>query len=675
MKRLPLCVLSLSLSAPAVTAAVTTEGTLTVGGGGALQDGNRPAFQQATQTRKHGYGGIEDFSFLAEGEKTSFKIDARFLPGNDDYRFATRLTYNERFYIDAGFEEFRVWYDGMGGFFRPTATSFNLFDNDLSLTRGKIWAELGASTPGDTYLKLRYERATRDGTKNSTHWSDTNLVGAPFGTRNVVPSFNDIDEVTQTVSFNLGNDSDENTKWNAGARYSETEHNNRRYNRRRPDESADRTVTTKDTTKTDLFAAHGYFLRKLNEKLTLSAGALVTNLDANLSGSRIYGQSFDPAYDPAYLRRQQRDEGFYDLHGEAELKQTILNLNAVYQPWPSLSIRPSVRFENLHQETFSDFVETNIGAGPAFSAIIEEVEAEHKKEYDEFTESIEVRYTGLPNWTFSGEAQLIQGEGNLEEDRILHTGVATIDRDTEISRLSQKYSLTSNWYAKPGLTLAAQYYFKVKINDFDAVRDNTPAGSADRYPAFITDQDFETHDFNVRVSWRPVSMLGLVTRYDYQRSNITSIEAGLTKGESSEYTSHIISQSLTWSPTGRLYLTGNVNVTYDQLATPAYQFIQQGDNNYVTGSLGGGYALAKLDDLYLDYNWFRASNFIDNSATGLPYGLSQKQQSATLTWVHRASDHLIFTLKYGYITNSDETYAGLRNFDAHTLYGKVQYHF
>ena len=144
---------------------------------------------------------------------------------------------------------------------------------------------------------------------------------------------------------------------------------------------------------------------------------------------------------------------------------------------------------------------------------------------------------------------------------------------------------------------------------------------------------------------------------------------------SSSFASHIVSQTVTWTPTGRLYLNGGVNVTYDQLETPAYQFVKNGDNNYVNGSIGGGYALAKLDDIYFDYAWFRASNFIDNSATSLPFGVSQKTRSAYLTWVRRHSANLIFTAKYGYVTNRDGTLAGRNDFDAHVIYGKVQYRF
>jgi hypothetical protein len=678
MQRLPFHALwaTLLLPAAALAADVTTEGTISVGGGGALLDGDRPSFQKVYQHRKDGYGGIEELRLTSETKEWLFRFDGRLLPGDDDYKLSARFEMPDKFYVSAGYESFRVWYDGTGGYFRPTGTEFTLFGEDLSVTRSKAWLELGAYTADKTLFRFRYERTARDGTKGSTMWADTNLVGAPYGTRNISPSFYDLDEVTHSFSADVGNEEKENVKWKVGARYAETELNNKRNTRRRPFEAAaDRIVTTKDQTTSDIFAAHGFYERKVNEQFTVSAGALITDLDTNLAGSRIYGQSYDPVFDPAYVRRQQRDEGYYDLTGHGNLKQTVLNLNGVYLPKKHWSVRTAIRFENLHQETISEFMETNIGGGPAFAAIVEEVEGEQKKKWNEWSESVEVRYVGVPNWTFSGKGEWVQGSGETEEERILHTGVLTIDRDNENERMNQKYSFKANWYARPGLSVAAQYYYKVNTNDYDAVRDNTLPGSADRYPAFITDQDFETNDFNVRISWRPMSLLSFVTRYDYQKSTITSQEAGLQKEQSSKLTSHILSESITWNPTGRLYLNANVNLTWDQLATPAYRFVLNSDNNYVNGSIGGGYALAKLDDVYFDYSWFRANNFIDNSALSLPFGADQKQQGAFLTWVRRQTPTLIYTVKYGYMKNVDGTWAGRNDFKAQVLYAKVQYHF
>jgi hypothetical protein len=667
---------ALLLPAALYSADVLTEGTISVGGGTAILDGDRPAFQKATQHNKEGFGGIEEFRLSRETDDSIFTFDARIMAGDDDYRLAGHWEKPEKFYLDAGFEQYRVWYDGSGGFFRPRNLAFTLFDEDLSLTRTRAWIELGAYTANQTLLSFRYELRARDGTKGSTVWGDTNLVGAPYATRSIAPSFYDLDETTHSFAVDAGNDTKDEVKWHVGARFQKTELDDKRNMRRRPNESADRIVTQKDQTKTDMFAAHGFYTRMINPKLTVSAGALITDLDANIAGSRVYGQAYDPVFDPAYLRRQQRDEGFFDLTGEAELKQTVLNLNAVYVPRKNWSIRPSIRFENLHQETQTEFFETNVGGGPGFVMALEELESGHEKEWDEFAEALEVRYTGKPNWTFNVEGSWVQGNGNMKEDeRDVHSGALTIDRDTEYDRTSQKYSAKANWYAKPGLTFAAQYYYKANDNQYDAVRDNTPVTGGDRYPAYINDQDFETNDVNFRVSWRPASLLSLVTRYDYQQSTIVSKEAGLTTVESSKLTSHILSESITWTPINRLFLTASVNLTWDQLATPAYAFVLNSDNNYVNGSVGGGYALAAKDDIYFDYNFYRANNFSDNSSVSLPYGADQKQDGAYITWVRRQSKKLVYTVKYGYLTNRDVTWGGRNDFDAHVIYAKMQYQF
>jgi hypothetical protein len=658
----------------------TSSGTITVGGGGTLLDGDRPAFQHLMQQKKDGFGGIEEFRVISEPTKESvFKFDARLLPGNDDYRLAFRYDRTDRFYVDAGYEQYRVWSDGSGGRFLPIDVSFVMFNEDLSLTRSKLWAEVGAWTADKTLFKFRWERRVRNGTKSSTYWGDSNLVGT-FGTRSIVPSFYDLDDETDEFVVSVSNTSRDDVKWGATLRYTETKLDDKRFERRRPFETADRIVTHKDESKNDIFTASGFFEQKVNEQLTVTAGALRTTLDGVIEGSRIYGQTYDPVYDPAYLRRQQRDEGYYNLEGSAEIKQTVLNANALYVPtrekhW---SILGSLRFENTHQETLAEFVETNIGAGPAFAAILEDVEGEHQKSWDEWGEAIEVRYTGQAKATYTAKAEWIQGQGDHEEERIIHhTGQKTVDRDMEIERTSQKYSFTANWYLQPGMTLAAQYYFKGNTNDYDARRDNTPnlGTSSDRYPGYITDQDFETNDFNVRLSWRPLLGLNLVSRYDNQQTKIISQDAGLGKVTSAQMKSHILSQSATWSPAGGYYLTGNVNVTYDTLVTPTLAFTQNQDNNYVNASLGAGWVVGKLDDLYADYSWFKANNFIDRSATLIPFGLSQKLQQASLTWVRRQSENLLYTVKYSYVTNRDETWRGLNDFDAHVIYGRVQYKF
>lgn len=679
MQRFPSRLLLATLLAPAALSAqnVTTSGTFSVGGGTALLDGDRPAFQQFTQNRKTWYGGLEDLRITRETDETVLKFDARILPWDDAFRLAVRYEGPEKFYFDAGIDQFRVYDDGSSARY-PAGQSFVMFEEDLRLTRGKIWAEFGAYTANKTMMKLRYERRTRDGMKASTMWADTALAG---GTRSFVPTYYDLDETVTSVSLDIGNESKEDVKWNVGGRYQETKLDNGRWARRRPFESADRQVTTKDETKSEAFTMHGYYLRKVSEQLTVSSGAMRTTLDSNMAGSRIYGQSYDPVYDPAYLRKQQRDEGFYDLHGNADVEQTVLNLNAVYVPMKHWSVRAGMRYENRHAQTMAEFMETNV-VGSALVSEQHDMVSAHDKKWDEFLESIDVRYTGVEDWNFSAKAEWVQGSGDLDEEFYNHhTHVYTTQRKSDDVRKTQKYSLNANWYAQPGLTFAAQYYFKGQTNDYDILSDNTYNGpettgiSGNRYPSYLTNQDFETHDINVRMSWRPAATLNLVTRYDLQKSEIFTQPAGLAMIKSATLDSHIISQSATWSPTAKLYLSGNVNVTKDCMETPAVgTYLQKGDNDYLNLTLGGGYAVGKKDNLQVDLGYFKADNFVSTTAT-MPLNSGQELRSGYLTWVRRQSENLVYTVKYGYITNDDEANLGLNDFSAHVLYARVQFMF
>ena len=101
---------------------VTTEGTVAVAGGGALVDGDRPAFQQVFQHKKDGYGGLEEFRVIREAKDSTFRFDARIVPDDDNFRLVGRFDKLDRFYVEAGYQQFRIWSDGSGGYFRPTGT-------------------------------------------------------------------------------------------------------------------------------------------------------------------------------------------------------------------------------------------------------------------------------------------------------------------------------------------------------------------------------------------------------------------------------------------------------------------------------------------------------------------------------------------------------------------------
>lgn len=664
------------LAAPFMSAQIVTSGTLAVAGGGALLDGDRPAYQQRMRQRKDGYGGIEDFTWSRTTDATILRVDARALPGNEDYRFTARWERFDALYVEAGYKQFRTFYDGSGGRLLPRDLAISWFDEALDLDRSYFHFEIGSLVPDRPQWRLRYDRNTRTGTKNSIRWGDSNLAGQPFSPRAFIPSYLLVDEEREIVTAEISQQT-EMQNWKVAGRYERTKVHNAHVARRRAGEPQDRYLTTSENTDTDLFSGHGFYERIIHEKLRASAGGLITSIDTNISGSRVYGATPQAEYSATFARRQPGDTGYYGLTGGTRMKQYLGNLNVFYQPAKYWVVRPGLKYEHLRTDGDEGHFDTDFGGGAAAPAILRQIEADSRNSWNEVTEELEVRYTRWAKWTLDARAQWNQGTGNLVEQSILvPNSTRVIDRETEYERFGQRYSVNASWYARAGLTFAAQYNYRVKIADYDHRRDSTNNRTGpDRYPAFIIDQDIASHDGNVRVSWRPKPMLNLVSRYAYQKSTVTSTMSGLPEIENGRFTRHVITQTATWNPTARLYLSGAVNLTYDQLRVPPHRLTMHSDNNYASASLGAGYAIGKITDVYLDANHYRADNYTDNPTVTLPFNAGQKLQSAFITWVRRQSDRVIYTVKYGYAANRDGIYGGQNDFDAHIFYGKVQYKF
>jgi hypothetical protein len=676
MKARPLSVLALLLTATLGHAQVVIHGTVAVAAGGALVDGDQPAFQERFRQRKDGYGGLDDLTVTRTTNDMLFRFQVHAIPGNEDYRLSARWERFDAFYVEANYQQFRTFYDGSGGRFLPRDLAFSYFDENLTLDRSFFSFEIGTLVPDRPQWRLRYDRNTRDGTKNSLRWGDSNLAGAPFVPRAFVPSYLLVDETRDIISAEVSQRTDANN-WKVAGRYERTKLDNTHVARRRPLEPADRYVTMRETTDTDLFSGNAFYEHVFTEKLRASAGGMITDIDTNLSGSKIYGATPSADYSPAPTGRQAGDVGYFGLDGSTWLKQYIGNLNVVYEPTANWTFRPGLKYEHLRRHSGEDHFDTDFAQGTT-AAIVRQMQSDTGNSWDEFTEEFEARYARGADWNFSARAQLTQGTGNLlEQSILLPAATAVIDRNSDYSRYSQRYLLGATWYARPGLTVSAQYNYRLKIANYAHRVDNTSnaANSPNRYPAFIIDQDIESNDGNLRLSWRPMAMLSFDTRYAYQQSTLTSTMDGLPEIQNGRLRRHVITQSATWNPTARLYLTGAVNFTYDQLAVPPHRLTFNSDNNYVSASLGAGYALGKVTDVFLQADHYRADNYTDNPAVTLPLNAGQTTQSAFLTWVRRQNEHLIYTVKYGYATNRDGTFGGLNNFNAHLAYAKVEYKF
>lgn len=661
-----------------------------IGFGAAIRSsGDDAAFQRRLQRPSEAFGGIESLHYEEDVGKTGiFKVDSRGIFDAKDYGLSFELSDPEKGFLRGSYQQFRTWYDGSGGYYPGNGQWFSLYNEGLELDRGDLFLEGGLTLPDIPQFTFSYRHQFRDGVKDSTIWGDTNLTGGA-GTRAIVPSFLNIDESRDTftgdVRHTLGN-----TALGVGVRYEMSNQNNSRNMRRRPGETvsdqlgtrpADRYVTQKEGIDGDLFNVHGSSETRISDDLLFTLGYAFTSFETQLSGSRIYGESYEAVYDPMVGNRQQRDEGFYHLNGGSDMSQHIGNVNLMWSPLKTLTAVASFRIEKQSLDGSSDFIETAVGGPPRFVTAQEEVAVASERGILDLSESLELRYTGVTNMVMYARGFWLQGTGDLTETETVGVpGTTDLLRNTDFDRSAQKYTAGINWYPHRKVSAGAQYYHKMRSERYYHTEDSTPNRAGNRYPAFIRAQDFDTDDANLRVTVRPLANLTLVSRYDLQFSTIQMQGDELAKINSAELTTHIFSQSVSWIPWSRLGLQAAVNYVMDETDTPAQEalgnpVVQDNRNNYWFVNSTATFAADEKTDLQLYYNYYLADNYRNNAAFSQPYLAGAEEHTIGATVTRRLSQRLKVALRYGFFTYHDETSGGYNDFDGHLVYTTVQYLF
>jgi hypothetical protein len=644
-------------------------------GGGFIFNGNKPQFQQQQKTDGRAFGGIEDFHYTTQLNKlTTFTVDGRAIADNDDYKLKLDLTRQKLGYLRFSFNEFRTWYDGDGGFDPASGSYFSMKRDDaLGVDRGELSVEGGLTLEKEPQVKFKYTHTFRDGEKSSTSWGITHPGGL---TRGLSPSFYDINESSDAFQLDVTHHILKSDV-GMGLRYETGKLDDALKITQAPGEPVQEKITDKQNTGYDLFNANAFTETWFKEKLLLSTGFSFSDLDNDFSGSRIYGSDFDVSYVPNAMS----GSGYYNLNGGSHAQEYVGNVNLLAMPTKNWSIVPSVRVQR--EDTDANF--TGLQTLGANSAV--PFSGHSTSGLTDVRERLDARYTGVTNWVFFGRGEWTEGQGNVSEfggtGPVGGIGVPTIQRRTEDDRLFQKYELGGRWYPLRTVTAEADGYYKIDHYGYNNPVDSTPndLSSGNRYPAYLVLQNFETYDGHLTLTIRPASTVTLVSRYEFQLSTIHTKPdpiSDLLETQSSRMTSHILAQNISWTPWSRLFLQAGFNYVASQLDTPAENFTQAilaSQNNYWTLNFSSGFVVNDKTDFNVNYFYYRADDYQNNSPDGVPYGSGAQEHGVTATLVRRLSDRMKLTVRYGFFHSDDDLYGGHRNFDAHGIMSTIQYRF
>ena len=661
--------------------------------GQANVDGNEPAFQQRTGLPANTlFGGVEDFHYEhAVTAKSLLKLDGRGLMGVRDRELKFDLTQEERGFIRGGYTESRAFFNGSGGYFPGVNPGLPPGGSDLYTDRSRAWIEGGLTLSSESSARVRYSHDLRDGRKDSTIWG---RINTPYGPRGVGASFHDLDERSDTIEgeflHTIGK-----TQLGLQLNWEQSERDHSLNYQDFPG-TPNSYLTQKESVNSEVSSIHVWSNTGLDDTTRLSGDYRYTRVEADLTGSRIFGPQFDSAYDPTGLR----GPAYTNLFGDSLLSQHVAQFGYTFAPGKSLALVAGLKVGYQERDAAGQYQPSNprVVSGTNLGGIVIPnqkatglVSIASRSSETAIGPQLELRSTHVTNWLFHVRGEWEVVNGNLSEaSRPLDAALLSappdtnFQRDSDNDRLLQKYSVGATWHPVRKFNLSARYDFRIRHNEYDHLLDTTAntATSFDRYPAYLRENEYSPQVFDLRATWRPMPSFTSVTRYDYKISTARTRADLLSTVESTNQTAHLISQSLAWSPSSRFYIQGSLNYVLDDATTPVDSTaaapgpLPKAQNDYWFGNLGTGYALGKKTDLTVDLSYYLSENYDPTYYQfGLPLGASTQELLGGVGLSHRLSRHLRGTLRYSYRRSEDEASGGGNDFEAHQVSASIRYGF
>jgi hypothetical protein len=694
-----------------------------LGIGGLSVNGDAAQFKQEHRISGDIFGGISDLHLeQAVGKKGQLTIDGHAMFDNHDYDVKLDLSFPGVGYIRGGYTEFRSWYDGNGGFSPGNGQFFTPPDQEMELDRGEAWVELGLRMPNLPEITLHYSHLFRDGRKDSTIWGDTTLTGLAVNpTRKIAPAFRDINETRDIFSADILQNFGK-TDIGLGMRYEHSEVDDRLQLERNAGQlppvvaapGAQRFITDNGRNNLDSFNGHVTAETRFSDSLWFTSAYSYSTLDSDISGTRIIGAGYDSMYGDPILTLQSNDHGVLNLSGVSQVNEHVANLNLMWLPAKKLTVLAAFRYTREDQDSASSFLDSNTAANTAPFTATNPAGGFHQitpvlrsgdtaESFNNFAESLELRYTGIDNWVFYARGEWEEEDGNVHEHIVAAGPVdqGSMNKDTDM--LMQKYTVGLNWYPTTTLNVSGQYYHKSVDydNHFISELATPPVVGSERSQRLLS-QELDTDDVNFRVTWRPklppkLGTIAFVTRYDYVHGTIDGMwgispagtpGVGLTgttlaEQQSAVITNHVISESVTWNPCARLYLQGNLSYVLNETDTPAdFNLIPNTSptvldfkNDYWTASGAAGFVLDQKTDLRAEYSYYRADNSQNNFLVAQPYGMGATEHTVSASISRQITKNVRLKVQYSYFNYTDQLFGGHNNYEAHSVFSTLQFRF
>ena len=617
--------------------------------------------------QKEGFnGGAENFELFEQaGPDTKLLLAGHALL--DDYKIALSLDRNELGFIHTGWDQYRKYYDGHGGYLSTMSPpSPPPLAGDLYLDIGKAWVDFGLTLPHWPRMVLGYEYDYRQGTEATTSWGNYD-----DGTlqRNIAPTSKNIDEGVHIIKFDF----------DAEVRGVTVEDRFRgefyQLNTQYTNQAARGPVSQNASQETSYFqGANAIRLeKKFNNWLLGSAGYFYSrlNADGNFTDTATYANT-------PYVGTVPQITLERDAH--------VFNLNGLIGPFAGLTFTLGAQSEWTREHGFGSGDLHRIpftSSAPLYLAITNTALSSDHDE-NSVSETFAVRYTKIP-------FTLLFAEARLQQKRIGQTDSDIQPSDSYLDNInftSQLTDLRFGFTTSPWRKVSLSAHYRRYENDSQYLN-NLPPQPVGGYPGFIKGLDILTDEVEAKLVLRPVTWFKTTLSYQYLNTDswtdtnpaLGSAPAGtdspggnILAGQSD---AQIYSISMTLTPRPRLYLDATFSYQTSSTITANNNVptIAPYRGNIYSVIASGTYVLNQTTDLFASYAFSEADYAQDNFVAGVPMGIEYRQQSVQIGLVHRLGKNVSAQLRYGFYKYDEPSSGEADNYYANSIFGMMTLRF
>lgn len=681
--------------------------------------GKDSSFARRLQMPSNGTYGIEAMHYSKDtSDTTNVTFDGKALTGAEDYLAAFKVTKSEVGNFEVGYKRFRVFYDGIGGFF-PNNNRWNQLANpELHTDRAKFWVGAKVERPNAPVFEFRYTNEQRTGRKDSTIWGDTDFTGIPafYGVgaaalnppystaRKIVPAYINLNERQQnwlgSVKHTVGN-----TELEFEVTHNTTKSHDRRIVNRYPGElqlfprqssatnppqqyppeTIANQVSGYDQQdfESNTTGAIGKFETKVSESLAVYGGLLYSKGSADIGGDRQMTQYMPTAVGlvtavGGFVGTSGRPPYSYTTTaGETNEKVMAANLGVRFQPQADLLTTFAVKYEKTDVDGFNSVTYTSNRidqtTGAVTPVIVNAPNLANRTEktwIPEFT----FRYTGIKSVSLYGNIDYRHSPGTVygNSSGVGVAGVAgaPVISDDNVKLNHGHYKVGANWNASSALTLRGELFYKDHTNGF---YDRITAGDG-----YVLGYEFMGEKLTAILKAR--SDLSFTTRFIHQTGKMdTTVDSGLTM-KSNDTKVFSFGETIDWNPSASVYVQGNLNLVFNTIQTSypvagglGNDVMRNADNDYISGSIITGFVVDKDTDASIQYTYYKADNYKVPSPATVFFGAGVKEYTITAGVKHKFTDRLVGNAKLGYIDSRNMTTGGNTNFKGPIAYVSLDF--